>query len=58
MFWEVESNVIMTTFGLQGGDDEVGMARWRLESSERCWGQGEAALMEEAKGEGKAAGVE
>ena len=28
------------------------MARWRVESRERCWGQGEA------KGEGKAAGVE
>ena len=25
------------------------MARWRLESRERCWGQGEAALVEEAK---------
>ena len=35
MFWEVESNVIMTTFGLQGRDDEVGMARWRLERRER-----------------------
>ena len=48
----------MTRCRLQGGDGEVGMARWRLESSERCWGQGEAALMEESKGEGKAAGVE
>ena len=42
----------MTRCRLQGGDGEVGMARWRLESRERCWGQGEA------KGEGKAAGVE
>ena len=39
---------------LQGGDGEVGMARWRLESSERYWGQGEAALMEEAKVKGRA----
>ena len=52
MFCEVESNVKMTRCRLQGGDGEVGMARWRLESRERCWGQ------EEAKGEGKAAGVE
>ena len=58
MFCKVESNVKMTRCRLQGGDGEVGMARWRLESSERFWGQGEAALMEEAKGEGKAAGVE
>ena len=42
----------MTRYTLQGGDGEVGMARWRLESRERCWGQGDA------KGEGKAAGVE
>ena len=34
------------------------MARGRLESREKCWVQGEAALVEEAKGEGKAAGVE
>ena len=37
---------------VQGGDGEVGMARWRLESRERCWGQGED------KREGKAAWVE
>ena len=36
----------------------MGIARWRLESGERCWGQGEDALVEEAKGDGKAAGVE
>ena len=42
----------MTRCRLQVGDGEVGMARWRLESRERCWGQGEA------KEEGKAAGVE
>ena len=35
MFCKVESNVKMTRCRLQGGDDEVGMARWRLESRER-----------------------
>ena len=35
IFCKVESNVKMTRCRLQGGDDEVGMARWRLESRER-----------------------
>ena len=50
MFCDVERYVKMTRCRLQGGDVEVGMARWRLESRERCWGQGED------KEEGKAAG--
>ena len=48
----------MTRCRLQGRDGEVRMASWRLERREICWGQGEAALMEEAIWEGKAAGVE
>ena len=35
MFGEVESNLKITRSRLQGGDDEVGMARWKLESGER-----------------------
>ena len=50
MFGEAETNVKMTRYTLQGGDGEVGMARWRLESRERCWGQGEDTLVEEPKG--------
>ena len=52
MFCKMERDVKMTKCRLQVGDGDVGMARWRLESRERCWGQGEA------KGEGTAAGVE
>ena len=48
----------MTRCRLQGGDGEVGITSWRLERRERCWGLGEDTLVEEAKGEGKAAGVE
>ena len=51
-FCEVKRNVKMTRCRLQGGAGNVGMARWRLKSRDRCWGQGEA------KGEGKAAGLE
>ena len=56
----LKRNVKMTRCRLQGGDGEVGMARWRLESRERLpsWkmlGAGEAAWVEEAGGEGKAA---
>ena len=50
---------------MQGVDGEVGIARWRLESSYRLpsWkmlgaGRGKAAGVEKAGGEGKAAGVE
>ena len=35
MFCKVESNVKMNWCRLQGGEDKVGMARWRLESRER-----------------------
>ena len=35
MVGEVESNVKMMRCRLQGGDGEVGMARWSLESRER-----------------------
>ena len=57
MFWEVESNVMMTRCRLQGGDGEVGMATGRQESRERLptWkilGAGRGCLVEEAGGEG------
>ena len=38
MFGEVESNAMITRRRLQGGDGEVGMARWILESRERLPG--------------------
>ena len=48
----LKRNVKMTRCRLQGEDGDVGTGRLILESRERCWWQGEA------KGEGKAAGVE
>ena len=53
MYCKVKSNVKMTRCRLQGGDGEVGTG----EQGELL-GQGEAALVDEAKGEGKAAGAE
>ena len=59
---------MMTRCRLQGGDGEVEMARWEWRGGDwragrgcqvgRCWGQEDAAWVEEAGWEVKAAGVE
>ena len=59
MFSEVESNVKMTRWRLQGEDGEVETGeQGEAAKLEDARGQGEAAWVEEPVVEGKAAGVE
>ena len=59
MFGEVESNVKMTRCRLQGGNGKVETGeQGEAAKLENARGQGDAAWVEEAGVEGKAAGVE